>query len=48
MLVGYAARDSIAILTCSFLGLQRFAFVCVEEAKGCILGLAILCLGALP
>lgn len=34
--------------TCSFLGLQRLALVRVEEAKGCILGLAILCLGALP
>lgn len=34
--------------TCSFLGLQRLALVSVEEAKGCILGLAILCLGALP
>lgn len=34
-------------LTSSFLGFQRFAFVSVEKAKGCIL-FAILCLGALP
>lgn len=40
--------EMLKSLTCSFLGLQRFALVGVEEAKGCILGLAILCLGALP
>lgn len=42
------SRNGCRGFTCSFLGFQRLPFIGIEEAKGCILCLAILCLGALP